>query len=78
MLYSFHDDDDGDNDDDNNDDDYHSKTIAHQDYVDENLAAFQAQITQLQGEYWHSCFPPVFTFSASVFSSFCPLFASVL
>ena len=51
MLYSFHDDDDGDNDDDNNDDDYHSKTIAHQDYVDENLAAFQAQITQLQGEY---------------------------
>ena len=45
LLHSLHDDDD------NDDDDYYLKTIAHQDYVDENLAAFQAQITQLQGEY---------------------------
>ena len=51
-----------------------------QDYVDENLAAFQAQITQLQGEYWHSCFPPCFHLFCICFllflPNFCPCFVA--
>ena len=65
LLHSFHDDDDDDDDGDNynddNDDDLDMKTFAHQDYVDENLAAFQAQITQLQGEYLSPSSTGIFT-----------------
>ena len=50
------------------------KKCCSQDYVDENLAAFQAQITQLQGEYpeWHFC-PGL----KPVFYSLLPICASV-
>ena len=60
------------------------KNCCSQDYVDENLAAFQAQITQLQGEYpeWHFCpgLKPVFWslfayLCISLLASFFVLFA---
>ena len=50
LLLSIHDDG-NDNDDEDNPDEGDDDFCTYQDYVDENLAAFQAQITQLQGEY---------------------------
>ena len=75
FLHSFHhddDDDDVDNYNDDNDDDVDMKTFAHQDYVDENLAAFQAQITQLQGEYLSPSSTGIFTrLFCGLFEPFC-------